>query len=123
MDRQGALQRSHDREGAQSSTERAFCLPHHFLATRATVSRSESTPKQNHWPRVVDPDLAKHKVNGEADPKCDAEEFVWTELPRREECAYDGPDGSDRQSDGKRANHPLAMKSDPSVTNEYKRPN
>ena len=93
-------------------------LARHLIDIRARVFRTASPQKRSHRARVIDPHLTEYEMNGEADPKCDSEEFVGAELPCREESSNDGPDDGDRQPDGKRTDHPLAMKRNPPPANE-----
>ena len=63
---------------------------------------------------VVDPDFGGDGLQGKADPEGGAEEFfglgrVAAQQRGGEEGSHDGADGSDGESDGVAANHPLAM--------------
>ena len=64
---------------------------------------------------VVDPDFGGDEMEGEADPKGGAEELLRCQVGQRaegEEDAHDGANGSNGQSNGEGANHPLAMQYD-----------
>lgn len=60
----------------------------------------------------MNPRLSRDEMNYETNPKCGPEKFIrrqTCETAGRKEKANDRPNGGDRQTNGERANHPLAV--------------
>src|SRR5882724_6214695 len=65
--------------------------------------------------RRVNPSFCRDEVQDKADPEGDAEKFMGRQAGKAaggKEHANDGADGSHGDSNGKGANHPLAVKRD-----------